>query len=631
MLPDTFHFAEPFWLWGLIALPVLWSLYALFYKIHGDAYNKLKNFADPHLLPHLLENDKGQKSQKRGIWRSLLLWSLIWAGAILAMAGPRWEYTQVKAFAPARSLIMVLDLSRSMDAQDIKPSRLTRARQEIEDILSLGDGVKFGLIAFDAAAHMIAPLSDDVQTMKQLLPSLTTDIVYTQGANLSPALEMAGNMLKNAQGKEKHILILSDGEFNDSDAIILRAENSLRAQGVQIHVMGMGTPQGAPIPDGKKGLIKNNGAAVISKLEEARLRRIAHDGGGLYMKASYLDHDIKSLLSRIQTLGAAEKEAQKTTQFWEEHFYIFLLPVVFLILPWFRRGAVFPALIAVMLMMQPSSAQAFEWKDLFLNKAQKGQRAVQEQKFDQALEQFDDPYRKGVVQYKAGDYEAAVQAFEQAGRDDIQESSRYNLGNAQLMGGKIEDAIQSYEALLKDRPDHEDAKHNLDIAKKLLEQQKQQDKSQDQKQDKNKSENQDQQDSTQKDDQGEKGKDSKDSDKKAEEQKRKEKEQSGKQDDEDSSEKQMPEDNQQETESQEKKEEDKERKDNKSNASDSNEERQKEAQDNPVKTRSEPRTQKDINADQWLNRAKSNPKEFLKNKFYIESQRARAQKGAKPW
>ncbi len=629
MLPDTFHFAMPFWLWGLIALPVLWALYALLYKPHNGGYNKLKDFADPHLLPHLLENDKGQKLQKRGIWRSLLIWSLIWAGAMLAMAGPRWEYTQVKAFAPARSLIMVLDLSRSMDAQDIKPSRLIRARQEIEDILRLGDGVKFGLVAFDAAAHMITPLSDDVQTIKQLLPSLTTEIVYTQGANLSPALEMAGNMLKNAQGKEKHILILSDGEFNDSDATILRAEKKLRAQGVQIHVMGLGTTQGAPIPDGKKGLIKDNGAAVISKLEEAHLRRIASDGGGLYLKASYLDHDVRSLLSRIQTLGTAEKEAQKTTQFWEEHFYIFLLPLVFLVLPWFRRGAVFPALIAVMLMMQSSSAQAFEWKDLFLNKAQKGQRAVQEQKFDQALEQFDDPYRKGVVQYKAGDYEAASRFFKQTGRGDV----RYNLGNAQLMGGKIEEAIQSYETLLKDRPDHEDAKHNLDIAKKLLEQQKQQDQSQDQSQ---KDQKQDQQDSTQKGDQGEEGKGS---DRKGEDQKRKDKEQSGEQGDEDSLEKQVPEDKSQKTEPQEKKEEDKaenksdkERKDNKSNASeDSNEEQQKGTQDDPVETQSKPRTQKDINADQWLNRVKSNPNEFLKNKFYIESKRAGAQKGVKSW
>ncbi len=598
MLPDTFHFASPFWLWGVVILPALWFIYALFYKPHNSAYNKLKDFADPHLLPHLLENNEGQKSQKRDIWRSLLLWSLIWAGAILAMAGPRWDYTQVEAFAPARSLIMVLDLSRSMDAQDIKPSRLVRARQEIEDILRLGDGVKFGLVAFDATTHMITPLSDDVQTMKQLLPSLTTEIVYTQGANLSHALEMAGGMLDSAQGEEKHILILSDGEFDDSDTAILRAEKKLRGKGVQIHTMGLGTAQGAPIPDGKKGLVKDSGVAVISKLKEARLRRIAHDGGGMYMKASYLDHDVKALLLRVQTLGAAEKEAQKTTQFWEEHFYIFLLPVALLILPWFRRGAVFPVLVAMIMMMQPSSAQAFEWKDLFLNKAQQGKRAVQEQKFDQATQTFDDPYRKGVAQYKAGDYGAATQSFDKAKRDNIQNNARYNLGNAQLMNGKIKEAIEDYEALLRDNPDHEDARHNLEIAKKFLDQQKDKGGKE--------SENQDQQGSPQKGDQGEEGKDS---DKNDEKQKRKDKEKSGEQGYKDSLEKEAPED--------------------KSKAS--KEEQQEETQNEPAGGQSKPRTQKDINADQWLNRAKSNPEEFLKNKFYIESQRAGVKEGAKPW
>ncbi len=636
MLPNNFHFAAPFWLWALIALPVIWLFYGLFYKGHKGAYNKLKEFADPHLLPHLMsEGDEG-KARKGGIYTSLLLWSLIWAGAILAMAGPRWDYTQVKAFTPSRNLVMILDLSRSMDAQDIKPSRLIRARQEIEDILNLGGGLRYALVTFDATAHIITPLSDDIKTLKYILPSLTTDIVYTQGANLKSALKMAGGMLASVGGREKHILILSDGGFDDGDASILRAEKELRQQNVRVHVMAVGTKSGAPIPNGKKGLIKDNGNIVISKLDSARLKRIASDGGGLYLKASYLDNDVKRLLSYIKLSGSGGKEAQKTTRFWEEHFYIFLFPLIFFMLPWFRRGATFP-LILMLLAMQPISAQAFEWKDLFLNKAQKGEQAVQEHKYNQAIENFDDPYRKGVAQYKAGDYEAAEQSFQNVDRKEIENNAIYNLANAQLMSGKVEDAIKTYEDVLKKYPDHKEAKYNLEIAKKLLEQQKK--NQQDQKNDKN------QKDQKQNNQKSDKNKDQDENKKGENSDKQEDKENSQK----DKSDKKQSEDSSKNSEQKEDKsdmnkssksdgkdqkqsEEEKKQQDSKGGKQ-AQEQEQKQSNDNQQQKQSENsvRTQKDIDADQWLNRVESNTEDFLKNKFYIESKRAGAKEGVKSW
>ncbi len=705
MLFKDFHFAAPFWLWGIAMVPVVWAGYALFYRSSGGSYNKLKDFADPHLLPHLLEGNDKQNLYKHSTWRSLLLWLLIWVCVIMAMAEPRWNYTQVKAFAPARSLVVLLDLSRSMDSQDVKPSRLVRARQEIEDVLRFGKGIRFGLIAFDAAPHIIAPLSDDVQTIKQLLPSLTTDIVYTQGAHLSSALQMAGEMLKNAHGKEKYVLVLSDGGFSDSDAAILRAEQKLRVIGAQIHVMGFGTKQGAPIPDGKNGLVKNNGKTVISKLEEARLRRVAVDGGGVYISSSYLDNDTKALLSHVQILGAAGKETQKTTRFWEEHFYIFLFPVVLLVLPWFRKNATFPVLIAMLLVMQIYPAYAFEWKDLFLNKAQQGEKAVKEQKFDKAVERFNDPYRKGVALYKSGNYGDAAKFFGQSGRKNIQDSARYNLGNAQLKGGKIEDAIKSYEELLKDNPEHKDAKYNLEIAKKLLELQKQKDKEEQQKnknQKQNKQKNSKQKNNSEKKQNNEKNNsqqneqkkdNARGASKKQPQQQQNDSENSGKKSAEQNSaqdkqqgHKQQKQSKQQQKEggqgksADEKPEKEQEQKQDsekqnsgvdksrKSKGGDSKDKKlqnekkngesrnggkaeknksdmstnvHKNMHENVRRDKSDvqtgemqvkPRTQKDIDVDQWLNRVKSNPDEFLKNKFYIESQRAGVQKGGgKSW
>ncbi|PJF38389.1 MAG: VWA domain-containing protein, partial [Phototrophicales bacterium] len=147
---------------------------------------------------------------------------------------------------PAENLVILLDLSRSMDATDVKPSRLARARQEIEDIAKAtasnkNGSINIGLIAFAGAVHVITPLTDDMDTMRSLLPSLNTDIVYTQGARLVPALTRAAEMLSSAPGNEKHILVLSDGDFDDGAISILSTEQSLVKQGIHIHAMGIGT------------------------------------------------------------------------------------------------------------------------------------------------------------------------------------------------------------------------------------------------------------------------------------------------------------------------------------------------------------------------------------------------------
>jgi len=128
-----FQFSEPSWLWGLILVPIMWALYLVLYghRLRGAA--ELKDFADPHLLPHLLDNgyDAAYK-RKRNMWLySLSMWTALWSLGLLSMAGPRWDYTDVKAYEPARNVVVLLDMSRSMDVQDIKPSRLARARQEI--------------------------------------------------------------------------------------------------------------------------------------------------------------------------------------------------------------------------------------------------------------------------------------------------------------------------------------------------------------------------------------------------------------------------------------------------------------------------------------------------------------------
>lgn len=473
-----FHFAEPQWLPALLLIPLVWGMYRLF-KANTQQGQKLRAFADAHLLPHLLEDYRAAGGGFSAL-HSLTLWSIVWACAVLAMAGPRWDYTDTKVYRPSGELIILMDLSRSMDVADVKPSRLGRARQEIGDVLHYAQGVNVGLVAFAKIPHMIAPLTDDRQTLMRLLPSIKTELVYTQGSRLVQALDMAGRMLSQDQAKiERHVLILSDGGYEDPEAQIYRAIRALTDRGVRIHVIGVGTAQGGPVPNGQGGFYRGRtGSAIMAPADFGRLRSIARDGQGVYLDATYQQEDTRAFLAQIGAGQADEQEdGERVIRQWEERFYIFLLPGLLLILTWFRRGAVFPAVL-VALMLVPAPARAESVRDYFLTEEQKGRKALEEKNFEQAEEIFkDDAYRRGVVQYKAGDYEGAAESFDQADRPEIAEDARYNLGNARLMAGRIKEAIKAYEEVLKGNPEHQDAAHNLEIARKMLDEQQQDQKS----------------------------------------------------------------------------------------------------------------------------------------------------------
>lgn len=490
----AFHFAEPQWLPALLLIPLLWGMYRLF-RANTRQGQRLRDFADAHLLPHLLEDHRAAGGGFSAL-HSLTLWSIVWACAVLAMAGPRWDYTDTKVYRPSGELIILLDLSRSMDVADVKPSRLARARQEIGDVLHYAEGVNIGLVAFAKIPHMIAPLTDDRETLMRLLPSIKTELVYTQGSRLVQALDMAGRMLSDDQAKiERHVLILSDGGYEDPEAQIYRAIRALTDRGVRIHVIGVGTAQGGPVPNGQGGFYRGRtGSAIMAPADFGRLRSIARDGQGLYTDATYQQEDTRTFLGEIGAGQADQQEdGERVIRQWEERFYIFLLPGLLLILTWFRRGAVFPTvLVALVLFSAPARAESV--RDYFLTEDQKGRKALEEKNFEQAEEIFkDDAYRRGVVQYKAGDYEGAAESFDQADRPEIAEDARYNLGNARLMAGRIEDAIKTYEEVLKSNPEHQDAAHNLEIARKMLEE-KQQDQKSDQSQQEQADQNQQQSD-----------------------------------------------------------------------------------------------------------------------------------------
>jgi Ca-activated chloride channel family protein len=335
------NFVQPFWLWGLLLPLLLWFQPSV--RMRGD--RRYKRYADPELLAHLLLKQERLSARWR---RTFLLWSLLWSLGCIAMAGPRWDFTEVELFQPGVDVVVLLDLSRSMDVPDVKPSRLERAHQEIEDLLDLDPEVRVGLIGFASVAHIIAPITDDLDTIRYVLPAVSTDLVELSGSRLSAALDRARRLLSGQPpGGEHTLLLISDGDFPEHGLDV--EVGKLYAQGIRVNVLGVGTPEGGPVPDAEGSeagwMTDSRGRRIISRLNQPVLESIARWGGGIYRQADFRDTDTRALLEAIRgeqsTRGA---KPRGTMRIWNERYFWLIGAMLILILPWFRRARRSPML-----------------------------------------------------------------------------------------------------------------------------------------------------------------------------------------------------------------------------------------------------------------------------------------------
>jgi Ca-activated chloride channel family protein len=334
-MPETlnlFHFAQPLWLWALLA-PLVVALWLILTASTSDNA-RIRRYADAHLLPHLLSSHEFGTPAK---WRRFALWSGLWTLAVLALAGPRWSYTDVQQYRPANSLVVVLDISRSMLASDVRPNRLARARQEVEDLLSSAQGVRVGLVAFASVSHVISPVTEDGRSIRAALPALSTDLVRLQGSRLSSALERAEQLLiSQPQEGSRSILLISDGDFVEQ-GLEQRIAN-LADQGIHLHVLGIGTRAGDTVPGpGGRPLTDRTGQPVRSRLNEPLLKGLAEAGRGIYQTADYRDSDIRRVLAQVEDRSSLRAAGEARTRVWNEEFYWLVAGMLILLVPQFRR------------------------------------------------------------------------------------------------------------------------------------------------------------------------------------------------------------------------------------------------------------------------------------------------------
>ncbi|MEJ2693295.1 MAG: VWA domain-containing protein [Candidatus Thiodiazotropha sp.] len=332
-MPETgFQFARPEWLFALLGLiPVLaWLVFSVVRPNKGP----VQRYADAHLLPHLTGTRELDVNER---WNRFSRWSLLWILLVLALAGPRWGFTDIEAFSPVSELVILMDISRSMNVADVAPSRLARTRQEVQDLVQLNRELRIGLVAFASVPLVIAPITEDSQSLLNALPAVTTDLANLKGSRLEAALERAGQLLGDGENS-RSILLISDGDFDEpglADKI-----RSLKREGINFLVLGIGTPGGGPIPaqPGQSDLMRDRRGNIIeSHLNEPLLRQLAQAGGGRYLLADFRDDDSKAILKVAGSDAGKPTPTQEKTRVWNEPFYWLLLPLMLLLLPLFRR------------------------------------------------------------------------------------------------------------------------------------------------------------------------------------------------------------------------------------------------------------------------------------------------------
>ncbi|EAQ97765.2 VWA domain-containing protein [Congregibacter litoralis] len=456
---SNFHFLRPHWL--LLLLPCL-LLGALLWRQRGQEASWSRIVA-PELLEHLINRETLRKGRS-GLPALLAAWII----AVLAAAGPSWQQLPQPVLQKQDALVLVLDLSYSMLATDLQPSRQDRVRRKLLDLLRERREGLTALIAYAGDAHIVAPLTDDNPTIANLLPALTPEMMPLPGSNPVEAVERALALLDSAGVRRGRILLVTDG-IRIGDLAPL--QNLLAGQPRDLAVLGVGTRVGAPIALPGGGFLKDeSGEIVVPALDEEFLRNLTEDTGGRYRTMTVDDSDLQTLLSQTDRVDDDDTIAlDRRADRWQDMAHWLVLPLLLVALGSFRKGWVYvlPLFVSV---FPAQHSEAFEWQDLWLRADQQAKRALTEGDAERAAALFEDPAWRGTAAFRDKDYATAAASF---GAEDSADAW-YNRGNALAAEGELEAAINAYKQSLERAPDREDAQKNLAILEQLLEQQQQQ-------------------------------------------------------------------------------------------------------------------------------------------------------------
>ena len=453
------HFIRPLWLALVplaVILPLLWRRLR---RPSGD-WSKV---CDAHLLRWLSVGNAAARPSRFGPW----LAGLVWLIAAVALAGPSWQKLPDSSFTSRDARVLVLDLSLSMLAEDLKPNRLAQAHFRLSDMLEATSEGQTGLVSYAGDAFVVSPLTSDTNTIRNMLPALRPDVIPVSGSRPDRALQLAAELLQRSGMARGEILLISDG---GSRAAANVAAN-LAKQGIFTSVLAVGTVQGAPIPSGEGFVSDNNGNIVVARLERDALQAIARAGGGKYSELT-AGSTANSPWASVEGTEFARKDDALGERWKDSGPWLVLILLPFVAFS-FRRGLlfVFPLLILPGLLVS-TDANAGLWDDLWATRDQQAQAALQQERAADAAVLARNPEIAGEAFYRSGDYMNAGQSWSQV--DQGQADSHYNRGNSLAQMGEFEAAMAAYDAALALDPDMEDASFNRELVEQMQQQKEQQ-------------------------------------------------------------------------------------------------------------------------------------------------------------
>ena len=463
-LVTNFHFLRPWWLLALVALPVLWRLLTQ----RGADAGAWRGAVDAHLLQHLLVAGEDVAPTRLPRW----LLAIGWAVACLALAGPAWEQLPQPLYQNQAARVFALELSASMLAQDAKPSRYERAHYKLGDMLKRSGDAQTALIAYAGDAFVVAPLTDDANTVTNLIDALDPGVMPVAGNAAGRAIDLGVKLIKQAGVNGGEIVLLADGAGDDAQAAARRALSA----GVSVSVLGIGSEQGAPVALPQGGFLKNAaGDIVLPKLDADALAAVATAGGGRYVTYTADANDLDRLLDTLAPRATAQAKATlATTPRFLDRGPILVLLLLPLAALGFRRGWLM--LLPLALGVHAQSAQAFSWEDLWQRPDQRAQAELDAGHAPQAQALAQSPELRAAAAYRASDFAAAAQELAHVDSADAQ----YNLGNSLARQGHYPEAIAAYDAALKRAPELADAQANKQAVEEWLKQQQQKNQKQNQ-------------------------------------------------------------------------------------------------------------------------------------------------------
>ena len=510
-----FRFADPIYLYLLALIPVLALIRFLTYRNQKKRLNK---FGDPKLLRQLMPDVSRFRP-------SVKFWMLQGALALLIvmLARPQFGTKISNEQRVGIETIIAMDISNSMYAEDIVPSRLDRSKMMVENLVDHFTNDKIGLIVFAGDAFVQLPITSDYVSAKMFLSSIDPSMMATQGTDIARAIDMATHSFTQEEGIGKAIIVITDGEDHEGGA--LEAAKAAKDAGMRVYVLGVGSSNGAPIPiPGTGDYMKDNtGNTVMSALNEDMCRQVAQAGGGAYIHVENNSAAQDQLDNELDKLAKKETTSTVYSEFDEQFQAVAILALLLLILeicifdrrnPLLRRLSLFgskkKAATAVLLLVAMTAS------------AQTDRQYIREGNKQFRIGQYDKAevsYRKAVESnpknpqaiFNLGNAllaqkkdSAAVQQFEQSARmesNPLRKSAAYhNMGVICQTHKMYDDAIEAYKNALRMNPNDDETRYNLVLCKHLKKkqddknkqnQQNKDDKNKDDKKDQNKDQNKD--------------------------------------------------------------------------------------------------------------------------------------------